>query len=105
LLAAIKFTRQFKYYLFGREFTIRTDHHSLIWLTNFKHPQNQIARWLEELSQYNMRVVHRAGKKHFDADGLPRDIDDQRRGYSAQVHLKDLLWRLQVLSASPRTLA
>ena len=90
LLAVIKFTRQFRHYLLGRKFTIRTDHHSLIWLMNFKHPQNQIARWLEELSQYNMRIVHRAGKKHINADALSRDIDDQCRGYSAQVHLKDL---------------
>lgn len=70
LLAVIKFTRQFRHYLLGREFTIRTDHHSLVWLMNFKNPQNQIARWLEELSQYNMRIVHRSGKKHVNADAL-----------------------------------
>lgn len=34
LLGVIKFTRQFRHYFFGREFTIRTDHHSLVWLLN-----------------------------------------------------------------------
>ena len=51
LLSVVKFTRQFRHYLFGRHFTVRTDHHSLTWLVNFQHPEGQIARWPEELSQ------------------------------------------------------
>jgi hypothetical protein len=39
--------------LLGRHFTVRTDHNSLTWLMNFKEPQGQLARWLEELSQFN----------------------------------------------------
>ncbi len=58
LLAVIRFTRQFRHYLLGRQFTVRTDHISLTWLMNFKEPQEKIARWLEELSQYNMVVQH-----------------------------------------------
>lgn len=85
LLAVIKFTHQFRNYLLGREFTIRTDHHCLVWLMNFKHPQNQIAHWLEELSQYNMRIVHRQGKKHLNADALSRDIPDSCQSYSTKV--------------------
>ena len=49
LLAIVRFTRQFRVYLLGRKFGIRTDHASLIWLMNFKEPQGQIARWMEEL--------------------------------------------------------
>ena len=41
---------------------------------NFCHPEGQIARWLEELSQYDMVNVHRPGKKHFNADALSRDV-------------------------------
>ena len=44
LLSVVKFTRQFRHYLFGRHFTVRTDHHSLTWLVNFQHPEGQIAR-------------------------------------------------------------
>ena len=50
LLAVVKFTRQFRHYLLGRTFTVRTDHHSLTWLVNFRHPEGQVTRWLEELS-------------------------------------------------------
>ena len=55
---------------------VRTDHSSLTWLLNIKQPQGQIARWLEELSQYDMHVVHRVGKKHGNADGFSRIPDE-----------------------------
>lgn len=51
LLSVVKLTRQFRHYLLGGEFTVRTDHHSLSWLVNFRQPEGQIARWLKELSQ------------------------------------------------------
>ena len=72
LLAVVRFTRQYRHYLLGRRFTIRTDHSSLTWLLNFREPQGQIARWLEEVSQYDMLVTHRPGKKHVNADALSR---------------------------------
>lgn len=70
LLAVVRFTRQFRHYLLGRKFTVRTEHHSLNWLINFRHPEGQIARWLEELSQYDMTIIHRPGKKYINADAL-----------------------------------
>ena len=72
LLAIVVFTRQFRHYLLGRSFILRTDHNSLIWLMNFKNIQGQLARWLEELAQYNMVIQHRSGKKHQNADALSR---------------------------------
>ena len=72
LLAIIRFSRQFRHYLLGRHFTARTDHNSLTWLMNFKEPQGQLARWLEELSQFNMEIQHRPGKKHTNADASSR---------------------------------
>ena len=73
LLAIIRFSRQFRHYLLGRHFTVRTNHNSLTWLKNFKEPQGQLARWLEELSQFEMEIQHRPGKKHTNADALSRN--------------------------------
>ncbi|XP_069187217.1 uncharacterized protein [Procambarus clarkii] len=73
LLAVVRFTRLFRHYLLGRPFTIRTDHGSLVWLIRFKNPQDQLARWLEELSQFDLKIQHRAGKKHNNADSLSRE--------------------------------
>lgn len=75
LLAIIRFTRQFRHYLLGRLITIRTDNGSLTWLMRFKNPSGQIARWLEELSQYELRIIHRKGKLHTNADVLSRIPD------------------------------
>ena len=78
LLAVIRFTRQYRHYLLGRSFTVRTDHHSLLWLLNFKEPQGQLARWLEELGQYDMSIKHRQGKKHLNADALSRKPEREK---------------------------
>jgi hypothetical protein len=45
---------------------------TLTWLMNFKEPQGQLVRWLEELSQFNMEIQHTPGKKHTTADALSR---------------------------------
>ena len=72
LLSAVVFTKHFRPYLLGRHFTLRTDHGSLQWLYNFKEPEGQLARWLEQLQEYNFTIVHRQGKKHVNADALSR---------------------------------
>lgn len=77
LLAVIRFIRMFRHYLLGRRFIVRTDHHSLTWLMNFKRPEGQLARWLEDLSQYNMVLEHRPGRKHVNADALSRSVEGQ----------------------------
>ena len=71
LLAVVTFTKHFWQYLLGWQFLLRTDHHSLTWLTNFTNPDGQLARWLEKLSEYSFEVVvHRSGHKHNNADSL-----------------------------------
>ena len=70
LLAVMVFTKHFRPYLLGREFILRTDHGSLTWLQSFKEPEEQLARWLEKLQEFNFTIVHRPGKSHRNADAL-----------------------------------
>ena len=72
LLAMVKAIRHFHVYLYGKEFLLRTDHSALRWLLNFRHPEGQVARWIESLQQYNFKVEHRPGSKHGNADALSR---------------------------------
>ena len=44
-------------------------------LTRFKYIEGQLARWLEELSQYNFQQLHRPGAKHQNADCLSQIPD------------------------------
>lgn len=39
---------------------------------NFKYLSGILARWMEELSQYDMVVLHRKGVDHTNADALSR---------------------------------
>ena len=72
LLAIVMSIEHFHHYLYGRRFTVRTDHGALRWLLNFKHQEGQMARWLQILSSYDFEIVHRAGKFHSNADSLSR---------------------------------
>lgn len=72
LLAVVKFCRHFRHYLLGRRFTLRTYHNSLVWLLRFKHIEGQLDRWLEELAQFDMEIIHRPGKNHTNGDGMSR---------------------------------
>ena len=58
LLAVVEIVHHFRQYLLGREFTLRTDHSSLVWVRNFKKPEGQLARWLEKLEEYNFTIIH-----------------------------------------------
>ena len=57
---------------FVKQFIVRTDHGSLMWLLNFKNPEGQMARWLQVLNSYDMTIVHRPGRQHRNADALSR---------------------------------
>ena len=71
LLAIIQATKHF-HHLYGRDFTVRTNHAALKWLLSFKNPEGQIARWLEHLQQYHFTIEHRPGERHGNADALSR---------------------------------
>ncbi|VDI51821.1 Hypothetical predicted protein [Mytilus galloprovincialis] len=49
-----------------------TDHGSLTWLYRFREPDGQISRWIQQISAYDFKIVHRPGKKHSNADALSR---------------------------------
>ena len=72
LLSAVVFIQQFRLYLLGRTFQLRTDHSSLTWLHNFKEPEEQLARWLEQLQEYNFEIIHLPGRRYSNADAMSR---------------------------------
>ena len=65
-------TESFYPYLISKQFVARLDHRSLVWLQTFKQPKPQEARWVEYLQQLDMKIEHRAGRLHANADDLSR---------------------------------
>ncbi|KAJ8375687.1 hypothetical protein SKAU_G00062670 [Synaphobranchus kaupii] len=74
LLAVVRALHHVRLYLQGSHFLLRTDHASLTWLLNFKDPEGQVARWLEQLQGYDFEIRHRAGRLHGNADALSRRL-------------------------------
>ena len=73
LLAVMYGLTEFRHYLLGRAFKIRTDHAALTSLMTTPVPLGQQARWLDLLAEYpDKSIVHRAGTSHSNADGLSR---------------------------------
>ena len=72
LFAVVEFTDTFSHYLLGTEFTLRTDHRALVWLSSFKEPTGLLVRWLERLSRFAYVIRHRPGSKHTNAGALSR---------------------------------
>lgn len=70
LLAVVTFIKHFRPHLLGRHFTLWMDHGSQTWLTRFKEPEGQLARWLEKLQEYDFDILHR--QCHGNADALSR---------------------------------
>ena len=68
-------THAFRHYLLGREFTLRTDHSSLIWVESFVAKASEaLCRWLFYLEPFRpyMKIIHRPGPKHGNADAMSR---------------------------------
>ena len=74
LLAIVKAVKHFRHQLYGRKFTVRTDHASLAWLLRNPAPSGQLARWIEILSEFEYELMHRKGLKHSNVDGLSRRV-------------------------------
>lgn len=59
-------------YLYGRPFTIVTDHNALKWLQSIKEGNRRLINWSLFLQNYNFTVVYKRGKKHTNVDALSR---------------------------------
>ena len=69
---------QFYPYLYGRKFTLLTDHQPLKWLKSLKNPKPRLARWIITLQEYEFDVEYRPGKNHGNADASSRIPLEQR---------------------------
>ena len=87
LLALVYFLRYFRAYLLGRPFHARTDHAALQWLQQFKEPEGQVARWLEQIQEFDFQTLHRPGKLHTNADALSRIVPSQETDATAAVSM------------------
>lgn len=68
--------RQFDDYLYGRQFTLLTDHHSLIFLHTQKDLARTLRNWYAAVLEYSFEIVHVPGHLNFVPDVLSRRYTD-----------------------------
>jgi len=73
-LALVWSLEKLHYYLEGSRFVVITDCTAVKTLMNMKTPNRHMLRWQIAIQQYrgNMTIIHKAGEKHKNADGLSR---------------------------------
>lgn len=74
LLSIVQSVKHFRPYLYGKEFTILTDHKPLQWLMNCKDPSSRLVRWRLKLLEYQYKILYKAGKINTNADALSRPV-------------------------------
>ena len=74
LLAIYYFCNHFNHYLYGKRFTLRTDHKAITFMMTTKKPITaQFQTWINYLSSLDIQMEFRKGKDHANADMLSRN--------------------------------
>jgi len=76
LLSIYKLIEEFHIILFGRHFTIYTDHLPLTFLFAKTEPSKRLQRWFETLASYSFTIKYIPGAENTVADALSRLYDD-----------------------------
>lgn len=77
LLAIAWGCKYFRPYLYGRKFTLYTDHKPLTYIFSLKDPNDKMIRMRLQLEEYDYEVKYRPGKQNVVADGLSRIISNE----------------------------
>ena len=75
-LAVVALVKEFYPYLYGRPFTLLTDHNPLTSLQGLKDTGGRLTRWLLYLQQFDIKVLYRPGRCNGNADTMSRRPDD-----------------------------
>lgn len=72
--------------MYGREFTVYSDHKPLIYLYKLKNPSSKLTRIRLDLEEYKFDIVHISGKLNVVADALSRiAIDELKNQYDHEI--------------------
>ena len=71
-LAIFKSVHYFAHFLFGRHFTVVTDHKALVAFLHSRVLNKRLQGWMLELAQYDFDIIYRPGIDNADADALSR---------------------------------
>jgi transposase InsO family protein len=86
LYAIIYALEKFRPYIYGRQFTIHTDHRALLWLCGKKDVTGRLARWSLKISEYAQSVRFIQGRHNKVADALSRaPFQREKEGINSEM--------------------
>lgn len=88
-LAVIWSVRYFRHYLYGRDFTIYTDHKALHDLKSNRHPDEPLGRLMLKLQGYNYKIEYKPGKQNCVADVLSRDVGPASDQVDYEIEMRE----------------
>ncbi|GMF15134.1 unnamed protein product [Phytophthora fragariaefolia] len=71
-LAVVWAVKLFRPHLYGRKFTIVTDHVALKWLMTAREPVGRLHSWTLTLQEYDFEIQYRPGRENHVTDALSR---------------------------------
>jgi hypothetical protein len=74
ILAVIWATKQFRCYLYGKRFLVRTDHSALTYLHKFTGNNCRLMRWSLRLAEFDFDIEHHPGTQIKHVDALSRHV-------------------------------
>nr|MDZ8005255.1 RNase H-like domain-containing protein [Nostoc sp. DedSLP05] len=95
MIAIIHVVNQWRPYLIGRHFIIKTDHLSLKYLMEQRvaHPEQQ--KWVSKLLGYDYEITYKKGKENVVADALSRKFEDSAELQAISFPIPDWLSKVQ----------
>ena len=94
LLALLYALKKWRHYLYGTRISAYTDHQSLLLWHSFKNPTGRKARWIMQLSEYNVELFYKPGLQNIVADTLSRRSDYVSLNNISQVQFGEKLLSL-----------
>lgn len=87
LLAIVWAVRYFRPYLFGKSFTILTDHKPLVYLFSMSNPSSRLLKFRLTMEEYNYKIEYVRGTSNVAADALSRIVisSDELKELSIQA--------------------
>lgn len=72
LLSIVWACKHFRPYIYGRRFTLYSDHKPLQHIFNMKDASSKLVRWRLQLEEFDYEIKYKEGKQNVVADGLSR---------------------------------
>jgi hypothetical protein len=72
MLGILHAVKQWRPYLMGRHFKVKTDHDSLKYFLEQRLSSEEQQKWVTKMLRYNFEIVYRKGKENVVADALSR---------------------------------